>query len=86
MTVTSIAAPALAQFAGASITNGSSLVLRYSANAGSTYFIDRSTNLPDWTTIFTNAPASSGIFEFVDDFHDIGSPVSPAFYRLKWAP
>ncbi|MGZ5568072.1 MAG: GH25 family lysozyme [Limisphaerales bacterium] len=86
VTVMSIAAPALAQFAGAAVTNGSSLVLRYSANAGSTYFIDRSTNLPVWTTIFTNTPASSGIFEFVDDFHDIGSPVSPAFYRLEWAP
>jgi len=84
--ITNVAAPASAQFAGATVTNGSSLVLRYSANAGSTYFIDRSTNLPDWTTIFTNTPLSSGAFEFIDDFHDIGAPVSPSFYRLKWTP
>lgn len=86
VTIKSIAAPASAQFAEVVVTNGTSIVLRYSANAGSTYFIDRSTNLPVWTTIFTNAPVSSGIFDFVDDFHDIGSPVSPAFYRLKWTP
>lgn len=83
--IKNLAALPSAQFAGATITNGTSLVLQYSANAGSTYFIDRSTNLPIWTTIFTNIPATSGTFEFIDDFHDIGTQPPASFYRLKWA-
>jgi autotransporter-associated beta strand protein len=82
--ITNIAAPASAQFASASIDGNSNPVITFTANSGSTYYIDRSTNLPVWTTIFTNTPATTGTYQFTDDFHDIGAPASPSFYRLHW--
>jgi autotransporter-associated beta strand protein len=83
--ITNIAAPAAAQFSGATLTNGSSLVLTYSGNAGTTYFINRSTNLPVWTSIYTNVAPTNGIYQFIDQFQDIGGPASAAFYRLNSA-
>ncbi len=49
------------------------------------YVVQRSTNLVDWVDrLTTNAP-SNGLFQFVDDFSDIGGPPPPsqAYYRLR---
>jgi autotransporter-associated beta strand protein len=83
--ITNIAAPnTSAQFAGPAVFSNNTLTINYTANGGTTYYMDRSTNLPAWTTIYTNTAPTNGTYQFIDDFHDIGAPVSPSFYRLHW--
>jgi hypothetical protein len=50
------------------------------------YGIQRTTNMVDWTLIWTtNAPAS-GVIQYTDTFSDLGAPPASAFYRLIWNP
>jgi plastocyanin len=55
----------------------------YTANAGLSYIVERSTNLasPDWTTLITNTAGSSSI-----NFTDLNATVNPAFYRVGRLP
>jgi hypothetical protein len=47
---------------------------------GYKYDVQVSTNLTDWTTLWTtNAPAG-GVFEF----NDPAAPQPNAYYRLRW--
>jgi hypothetical protein len=48
--------------------------------------VERSTNLPVWLTISTNVAPANGVFDYIDDFHDLDEPASSAFYRLRWSP
>jgi autotransporter-associated beta strand protein len=73
-----------AQFANSPSWNGSSMTLRFSAVPGWTYYLDRSTNLPVWMTISTNVAPPSGVFDYTDNFQDLGSSAPAAFYRLWW--
>ena len=42
--------------------------------------------LVDWVTILTtNAPAN-GLFNYTDNFSDLGVVPSSAYYRLQWNP
>ena len=75
-----------AQFAGLPTMSGDSVVLHFSATPGWTYYLERSTNLIGWNTIWTNIAPANGEFDYTDDFHDLSAPTSPAFYRLRWAP
>jgi autotransporter-associated beta strand protein len=75
-----------AQFAGLPAMSGDSVVLHFSATPGWTYYLERSTNLLGWNTIWTNIAPANGEFDYTDDFHDLSAPASPAFYRLRWAP
>ena len=73
-----------AQFAGLPKLSAGSAQLSFSATPGWTYFLDRSTNLVTWKTIYTNVAPASGILDFTDNFQDLGTPASEAFYRLTW--
>ncbi|MFZ0828733.1 MAG: Ig-like domain-containing protein [Verrucomicrobiia bacterium] len=55
----------------------------YTANAGLSYIIQRSTNLfsPDWTTLVTNTATSTSI-----DFTDLNATFNPGFYRVGRLP
>jgi autotransporter-associated beta strand protein len=75
-----------AQFNAAPTVNGSSVTLHVSGGAGSTYYLERSTNLPAWITISTNVMPGNGLLDYVDDFHDLTGPPSSAFYRVRWSP
>jgi hypothetical protein len=50
---------------------------------GYSYDVQRSTNLMGWTTLLTTNTPPAGLFQYVDDFTDIGGPPSQAYYRLK---
>jgi hypothetical protein len=65
---------------------GSPVITGFSGTPGYLFYVQRSTNLVNWTTILTtNAPAS-GLFICTDNFSDLGGPPSYAFYRLSWGP
>jgi plastocyanin len=55
----------------------------YTANAGLSYIVQRSTNLlsPNWTTLVTNTAASSSI-----NFTDLNASFNPGFYRVGRLP
>jgi plastocyanin len=55
----------------------------YTANAGLSYIVQRSTNLlsPNWTTLVTNTAGSSPV-----TFTDINATVNPGFYRVGRLP
>lgn len=63
-------------------TTGGATTLSFAGIPGYGYSVQVSTNLTDWSTVWTtNAPAD-GVFQFTD-----GSPPQPtAFYRLQWNP
>jgi hypothetical protein len=84
--VVNIWLPPAAQFAGAPSADGSSVVLHFEATPDWTYYLERSTNLLFWKTIWTNVAPASGVFDYTDDFHDLSGPPSAAFYRLWWLP
>ncbi|HSY17560.1 MAG TPA: Ig-like domain repeat protein [Candidatus Acidoferrales bacterium] len=66
--------------------SGGVAMLEFSGIPGYGYNVQRTTDLINWTTIFTtNAPAS-GQINFTDDFHDLGSVPSAAFYQLQYQP
>ena len=69
------------------INAGSNPVLTsFSGTPGHVFYVQRSTNLVNWTTILTtNAPAS-GVFICTDDFSDLSVLPPYAFYRLSWTP
>ena len=73
-----------AQFVSHPNVNANSVQVSFSGLAGATYYLERSTNLTVWQTISTNVMPSSGLLDFVDDFHDLNAPPSSAFYRLTW--
>ena len=73
-----------AQIAGTPSRNGDSILLHFAATPGWTYYLERSTNLAAWTTIWTNVAPANGTFDYADDFHDLSAPAATAFYRLSW--
>jgi hypothetical protein len=75
-----------AQFSAAPTVNGNSVTLHVAGGGGSIYYLERSTNLPEWTTISTNVMPGNGALDYVDDFHDLTEPPPTAFYRVRWTP
>jgi len=67
------------------VTGGTATV-NFAGIPGYSYSVQRTTNLVDWVTIWTtNAPAK-GVFDYTDNFSDLGVIPSSAEYRLKWQP
>jgi autotransporter-associated beta strand protein len=66
--------------------NGNSVTLHFAGRPGWTYYLERSTNLAIWATIWTNVAPAGGEFDYMDDFQDLNEPASAAFYRLRWSP
>ena len=64
-------------------------VLVFLGHPGYTYSVQRTTSLSpeNWVSIWTtNAPAA-GMFNYTDDFVDLGGTApGAAYYRLSWAP
>jgi autotransporter-associated beta strand protein len=64
------------------VTNNQ-VTLNFAGIPSYSYAVLRSTNLTDWTTLVTtNAPAA-GLFQWTDDFSDLGGPPASAYYRLQ---
>jgi hypothetical protein len=74
------------RFTGDPSSSGNSMILHFAGRPGWTYYVERSTNLPVWLTISTNVAPANGVFDYIDDFHDLDEPASSAFYRLRWSP
>ena len=79
-----IAPSTTAQFTGQPDVTGTSATLHLLGGPAGTYYLERSTNFPDWVTISTNVLPSNGVLDYVDDFHDLAEPPAWAFYRLRW--
>src|SRR5206468_5000508 len=59
------------------VVSGSTATVSFAGIPGTGYVIQRSTNLVDWVTIqTTNAPAQ-GLFDYSDNFSDLGVPPDP---------
>jgi hypothetical protein len=64
-----------------SVANGVATV-DLAGDPGTTYSIERSTNLVDWVVLTsTNVPAG-GLIEYTDHFTDLSAPPASAFYRM----
>lgn len=75
-----------AQFVGLPTVSGASVLIHCSATPGWPYYLERSTNLTDWKPLWTNIAPANGLFDYADDFADLGAPASAAYYRLSWVP
>ena len=63
--------------------SGSTATVSFAGIPSFSYQVQRSTNLTDWVTLVTtNAPAN-GLFEWVDNFSDLGAVPPSAYYRLR---
>ena len=78
--------PALPGQAQSITMPGSTAQLSFAGSAGYPYAVDRSTNLTAWVTLLITNMPPAGMFQFTDDFSDLGGPPSAAFYRLRYAP
>ena len=63
--------------------SGSTATVDFAGIPGYSYQIQRSTNLVDWVTLLTTNTPGDGLFQFTDDFNDLGGPPSQAYYRLR---
>jgi len=74
------------RFAAFPVSDGNSMAFQFVGSPGQIYFLERSTNLPAWMTIWTNVAPANGLFNYTDNFSDLVGPPPAAFYRLRWAP
>lgn len=67
--------------------SGNSATVNFAGIPNYNYSVQRSTNLVDWTTIWTTNAPVNGLFNFTDSFSDLGGVAPPsAYYRLNWQP
>jgi autotransporter-associated beta strand protein len=66
---------------GVTVSEGTATV-SFAGIPGYTYDVQRSTDLETWVTVDTIVAPGNGLFEFVDDFSDLGEAPASAFYRL----
>lgn len=71
--------PSAARFASPPTFNGNALTLRLVGQPGSTYYVERSTDLFSWLTISTNVAPATGLFDYID----ANPPQPAAFYKLR---
>lgn len=74
------------RFASLPQSVGNAMTFQFVGSPGWTYYLERSTNLPAWVTIWTNTAPVSGVFNFTDTFSDLATQPPAAFYRLRWSP
>ncbi|MGC3957168.1 MAG: GH25 family lysozyme [Verrucomicrobiota bacterium] len=65
---------------------GNAMTFQFVGSPGWIYYLERSTNLPDWVTIWTNTAPVGGLFNYSDAFSDLAAQPPAAFYRLRWSP
>ena len=82
--IVNVMASPSAEFVGVPNVSGGSVLLNFSAVPGWTYYLERSTNLVSWKTIWTNVGPASGVFDYTDNFNDSSEPPPSAFYQLRW--
>src|SRR6185503_16328743 len=63
--VTQVIAPATAVLSDGAITNGQ-VEFILTGHSNTTYVIQASTNLTDWTSLLTNATPTNGVLQFID--------------------
>lgn len=63
--------------------SGGTATASFAGIPGYSYEVQRSTDLENWVTLDTVVAPANGLFEFVDDFSDLGAPPASAFYRLR---
>lgn len=68
---------------GAAARSGANFKFVYTADAGLSYFVQRSTNLvsTNWQTLATNTASGSSV-----NFTDVNATVNPGFYRVGRVP
>jgi len=84
--IVNIGSTPMAQFSAVPVPNGTSVYLQFEGTPGWTYYLERSTNLPDWRTIWTNIAPPGGLFDYTDNFQDLGGLPASSLYRLRWSP
>jgi autotransporter-associated beta strand protein len=62
------------------VANGGSASMTFAGIPGYTYNVQRSTDMSNWTTIWTTNAPTGGLFDFTDG----SAPQPDAFYRLMW--
>jgi hypothetical protein len=83
-TVTLITAPFASGQTASVAVSGSTATVTFAGIPGYKYGVQRSTNVVDWVTLeITNAPGT-GAFQVTDNFSDLGTVPSSAYYRLMW--
>jgi len=65
------------------VVSGSTATVGFAGIPGRSYEIQRSINLIDWVPLGTTNVPSGGVFQWLDDFSDLGSPPASAYYRLR---
>jgi hypothetical protein len=69
------------------VPSGNTVTVGFAGIPGRSYQVQRSTNLTDWVTLVTTSAPPQGLFEWVDDFNDLGvppaDPPASAYYRLS---
>ena len=65
------------------LTN-SQVTLNFAGIPNFSYAVQRATNLSgSWTTLVTTSAPAAGLFQWMDDFSDLGRPPASAYYRLQ---
>jgi hypothetical protein len=62
--------------------SGSTATVSFAGIPGYAYQVQRSTNMTDWVILVTTNAPSHGLFQWQDDFADIGGAPGQAYYRL----
>jgi hypothetical protein len=68
---------------------GNAVTVNFAGLPGYGYSVQRSTNLvtgSGWVTIWTTNAPVGGLFNYTDNFSDLGGAPSSAYYRLSWSP
>jgi hypothetical protein len=55
-------------------------------NESTIWGVQRSTSLTNWVTILTTNSPGNGLFNYMDNFSDLGVVPASAYYRLQWNP
>jgi hypothetical protein len=81
VTITVSSTSLFGQSTVASVSGGSA-TLNFAGIPGYSYSVSRSTNLVDWTSIWTTNAPSGGLFQFIDT----SAPTTEAYYQLQYNP
>ena len=71
----------------ATVTPGvGSATVNFAGLPGYTYEVDRATNLAPaiWVDLGNATAGSNGLFNYTDNFTDLGVTPTSAYYRLVW--
>jgi len=83
-----LAPPATGQPTGIVNAGENSATVSFAGTPNVSYGVQRSTNLlTGWVTLWTTNAPTGGVFNYTDNFSDLGgTPPPSAYYRLSWQP